>query len=209
MNPANRTLLSLIFFLLTTTSTLATSQQSTITMTLPDSVIKEAIPKVLPLYSKVDSQTLLGSVSIDKVENLQLQKNKISSRITISGHDLNLVTNIVGHDIRMKIGSLTLSFQCDATIRYDSNTQTLYLRPVVTEIQKGNNDKADITSALILLFNNQEFPLQLEKLQPIMADTGNKTLNISMHIADIKIHPGKIQLEITPTIGVNKKKIKK
>ncbi len=208
MNPFRTIILSLALILLSSISTVA-GQQSTITMNLPESVIREAVQKTLPLYFKVDSGTLLGSISIDKIDNLKLKKNILSSRITLSGHELNLVTSIAGHDIRMKIGSLTLEFQCDTTIRFDRKTQTLYLRPMITEIQQGATNKTDIASTLMLLLNNRELPLRLEKLKPILADTGNKILNISMHIANIQIHPQVLQIGITPTIGVHTKKARK
>ncbi|MBU1231779.1 MAG: hypothetical protein KKI15_02950 [Proteobacteria bacterium] len=200
MNPLKTVILSLLFIFLTGTTTVAATQQKSITMSLPDSVLKEVIRKILPLDFGVQSETLLGSVSIDKIDKLKLLENKVSSHITLSGHKLNLVTNIAGHAIRMKIGTLTLSFQCDATIRFDVPTQTLYLRPVITEVQSADSNKADVAAALALLFNNREFPIAIEKLQPIMADTGSKMLNISMHIANVQLHPNILQLDITPRI---------
>ncbi len=206
MNPIKQIILTLLYLIFATPLAHAEQQQAHIGMNLPQSIIKEAIEKTLPLSFKIDSDTLLGSLSIDRIENLQLKKNIISSRISISGHELDLVTNIAGHDLRVKIGSLSVSFQCDTTIRFDRKSQTIYLRPTVTEVQPGNSGKADIASALILLFDNQEIPLRLEKLQPILADTGSKTLTVSMHIAAIQVLPKSLQLYITPRIGVNKTK---
>ncbi len=205
MNPLKTWVMSLLFVLLTATASIASPQQETITMNLPDSVLREAIHKILPLKFGVQSKTVLGAVSIDKIDKLQLLENKLSSHITLSGHKLNLVTKIGDHDIRLKIGTLTLNFQCDATIRFDAPSQTLYLKPVITEMQSANSKKADVAAALALLFNNREFPLQIEKLRPIMADTGNKILNISMDIVDIQLRPNILQLDITPRIAATNK----
>ncbi|MBU0945723.1 MAG: hypothetical protein KKE53_14855 [Proteobacteria bacterium] len=205
MNPLKTFITCLLFFFLTGTIAVASTQQKTIIMSLPDSVLKEVIFKILPLEFGVQSETVLGSMSIDKIENLQILENKISSHITLSGHKLNLVTNIAGHNLRMKIGTLTLSFQCDATIRFDAPTQILYIRPVVTEVQSADSKKADVAAALVLLFNNREFPIEIEKLNPIIADTGSKLLNISMDIATIQLHPNTLQLNIKPRIRTIKK----
>lgn len=196
---------TLFFALLTTTLAHTAPNQQAITMTLPDSVIKEAISKSLPLDFKIESDTLLGSISIDKIDNLQLKENILSSHITLSGHKLNIVTSIAGHTLRMKIGSLTMSFQCDTSFRFDSLSQTLHLKPVISNIQSSDNKKTDAASAIVLLFNNREFPLQIEKLKPIVADTGNKHLNISMDIANIELRPNNLLLSITPDIQTSPK----
>jgi len=196
---------ALLFILLTATLSPADSSQEPITMNLPDSVIKAAIDKSLPLDFKIHSDTLLGSISIDKIENLQFQQNKLSSRITLSGHKLNLVTSIAGHDLRMKIGTLTMSFQCDATIRFDATSQTLFLKPTITDLQSSNSQKTDVASVIALLFNNREFPLRIEKRNPIVTDIGNKLLNISLDIANIELRPNSLLLSITPRIEAAKK----
>ncbi|MEA3466907.1 MAG: hypothetical protein U9R57_01625 [Thermodesulfobacteriota bacterium] len=205
MNPIKSFITSLFLILLTGVLSFAAPKQEVITMNLPASVIKDAIHKTLPLNFKIQSNTLLGSVSIDKIDNLQFQRNKLSSHITLSGHKLNLVTSIAGHDLRMKIGSLTMNFQCDATIRFDVPSQTLYLKPVITELQSTDAPTTDIASTIVLLFNNIEFPLQIEKLKPIVTDTGDKLLNISMNIASIELRPDSLLLSITPQIIATRK----
>lgn len=54
----------------------------------------------------------------------------MSGHITLSGHELQIVTTIAGHNLRMKIGSLTMGFQCDATLRFDAPTKTLFIKPI-------------------------------------------------------------------------------
>ena len=138
---------------------------------------------------------------------MRLQKGKISSHITLTGHNLNIVTSIAGQTLRMKIGSLTMGFQCDSSVRFDPRSQTLYLRPVVTRLQSSSEAKTEIATTVAQLFNNHEFPLKLEKLEPILADTGTKLLNISMQIATFNLQPDTAHLQIVPRIGVTKKGI--
>ncbi len=205
MNRLNTVITSLFLFLLTGTLSFAASNQQPITMSLPKSIIKEAIHKTLPVNFTLQSSTLLGSVSIDKIENLQFKDNKLSSHITLSGHKLNLITSIAGHDLRMKIGSITMNFQCDTSIRFDVPSQTLYLKPIITELNSTDTQKTDIASTIVLLFNNRELPLQIEKLKPIMTGAGNKLLNISMDIANIELLPDSLLLSITPQIVATRK----
>jgi hypothetical protein len=191
---------SLLFILVTGTVSFAASNKQSITMTLPNSVVKEAISKSLPLNFPINSETLLGSIAIDKIENLKFKANTLSAHITLTGHKLNIMTSIAGHDLRMKIGSLTMSFQCDATTRFDSASQTLFLKPVITNLQSSDEAKTSVASTIALLFNNREFPLNIEKLKPIVADMGNKFLNISMDITSIDLHPDNLLLSLRPII---------
>ncbi len=191
---------TILFILLTGALSSADSQKDIIRMNVPVSVVKSAVDKSIPLDFKIDSDTLLGSIFIEKIENLRFQKDKLSSHISISGHDLKIVTSIGGHNLHMKIGTLSMGFQCDATIRFDAPSQTLFLKPIITDLQSSNDQKTDIASAIVLLFNNREFPLHIDKLKPFVADTGNKVLTVSMNIAEIKVQPDSLLLSITPTI---------
>jgi len=196
---------SLMFILLCGTFSLAAQNPNSISMTLPSSVVKEVISKSLPLEFALESNTLVGSLAIDKIENLQFKENMLSSHVTLTGHNLHIVTSIAGQALRMKIGTLTMSFQCDATLRFDAAKQTLYLKPLITKLQSTDQQKTDIAATVALLFNNREFPLQIEKLKPIVADAGNKLLNISMHITDVALQPGNLLLSIAPKITTQTK----
>jgi hypothetical protein len=202
-------LISLLLVLLTGTLSSAAPGKQAITMNLPSSVVKEAITKSLPLQFPIDSDTIVGTIVINKIEKLQFKKNKISSYITITGHKLHIVTSIAGHNLRMKIGTLTTSFQCDTTVRFDAARQILYLRPVITNLRSTDQSKTDVASAIVLLFNNQELPLEIEKLKPIVTDTGSKLLSLSMNIANIAVRPESLFVNITPIIKATQKQTKK
>ncbi len=194
---------TLLFILFSASLSLAESNnQQAITMSFPDSVVQDVLTKSLPLHVTINSDTILGSVSIDKIKDLQILEDKLLGHITLSGHQLSLVTTIAGHNLRMKIGSLTMSFQCDATIRFDAATQILYIRPLITELQSSGNEQADIASAIVLLFNNQELPVSLGNLQPITRETGDKSLSITMNIKEVNLQPDNLLLSIIPAIKV-------
>lgn len=196
---------ALTLILLTTSGISASQNPRAITIRVPNTLINEAIQKSLPLEFPIKSDTIVGSLSIKAIENMRLQRGKISSHVTLSGHNLNIVTSIAGHNLRMKLGSLTMGFQCDTSIRFDKKSQTLFLRPVVTRLQSSSEAKTEVASTIAQLFNNHEFPLPLEKLEPILADTGNKLLSISMLIEAIDLQPGTAHLQITPQINVTTK----
>ena len=206
MNPAKTLITPFFLILLLTTASHGATDQDVISMTLPESLIQQAISKSLPLLFKAQSDTLNGSIAVDRIENLQLLQNSLSSRITLSGHQLSIITTVAGHDLHMNIGSLTMAFQCNATIRFDAQQQTLYIIPVITGVQSTDKQKTEVASTLALLFNNREFPLKIEKLEPIVTETGNKLLNISMTLHRIDIQPDKVVLSIIPQLTSTAKK---
>jgi len=206
MHNTRKTVLLFLFLFLTASPALAADTDRPVTITLPDTVIKEVIHKALPVNVPIKSKTVLGSVSIDAIKNIKLHKNKLSGHVTLSGHKLNLVTNIAGHKLRMKIGSLTMSFQCEASVRFDAKEQTLFIKPVITELQAPDKAKTEVASLIAQLFNGREFPLQLNKLKPFSADAGDKVLNIAMRVKDVSVHPDEIHLHAIPEISAVAKK---
>ena len=193
--------ISFLLLFLTFSTALNASAGKPVSIVLPDSLIQDIIQKALPANVPIQAKAILGSVSVDGIKNLTLNKDRLSGHVTLSGHDLNLVTNIAGHKLRMKIGSLTMGFQCDATVRFDAKSQILYIKPVITDLQSTDKAKAEIASLIAQLFNNREFPMQLNKLKPFSADTGEKTLHITMRVSGVSIHPGEIHLQAVPTIN--------
>lgn len=199
-------IIAFLLVLLTTTHSFAvTPEKQPITITLTDSVVKEAIAKTLPLQFPINSGTIVGSISIDKIERLQFKKNALSGYVTLTGHNLQIVTTIAGRDIRLNAGTLTTGFQCNANVRFDAPSQTLFIKPVITKLQSTDQQVTDVASAIALLFNNREFSLPMEKLQPIVTDTGNKLLSISMKVSNVVLRPESVLLSIIPTIKATRK----
>ena len=198
--------IAFLFLFLTSGTSFSAPTSKPVSITLPDSLIQDVIQKALPANVPIQSKTILGSVSVDAIKDLTLHKDKLSGHVTLSGHDLNLVTNIAGHKLRMKIGSLTMGFQCDASIRFDAKSQTLYIRPVITNLESTDKAKTEIASLIAQLFNDREFPMQLNKLKPLSADTGDKILNITTRVSGVSVHPGEIHLQAIPTISSSPKK---
>ena len=90
------------------------------------------------------------------------------------------------------------------SVRFDAKNQTLYVKPVITDLQSSDKAKTEIASLIAQLFNDREFPLRLDKIKPIAADTGDKILNIAMRVNDVSVHPGEIHLQATPQITSSK-----
>jgi hypothetical protein len=181
-----------------------------ITLTVPDSVLSQALDKSLPIAVDADSSTLSGAITIVKISNLQIDDQGISCRIALRGDDMHLNTDIGGHTIKLKVGSLQLGLQCKAVLRFDPAGQILYVKPMISDLQASSSSaQGDINALLLAFLNNREFPVKLQQLEPLIAETSGKTINIHMNIADIRTRQGALRFDILPQIQTTSRMTKK
>ena len=172
-----------------------------ITLSVPDSVLSQALDKSLPIAIDTDSSTLSGAITIVKISNLQINDKGISCRIALKGDNMHLNTEIGGHVIKLKVGSLQLELQCNATLRFDPSKQMLYVKPVISDLQASSTAaQGDIDAMLMAFLNNREFPVKMKQMEPLIAETSGKTINISMNIVGIRTQQGALHFDITPQI---------
>jgi hypothetical protein len=172
-----------------------------ITLTVPDSVLSQALDKSLPIAIDTSSSTLSGAITIIRISNLQIQDKGVSCRIALKGDDMQLSTEISGHTIKLKVGSVQLELQCNAALRFDPAKQLLYVKPVISDLQASSTSaQGDINALLMGFLNNREFPVKMQQLEPLIAETSGKTITINMNIAGISTRQGILQFDILPTI---------
>ena len=178
------------------------AKQEYIGLTIPASVLSQVISEIVPIQIDTDSNNLTGTITIVSIDNLQLADQKLSSNISLAGRDLHIVTELAGHEIRMKVGNIDLDFKCDAEVRFDEPTQTLFVRPVVADLASdGAEHVADIGQMLITLLNGREFPIEMSTLEPIVAKMSNKTVIVDTHLAGVKITKHGLQLGLLPIVS--------
>jgi hypothetical protein len=172
-----------------------------ITLTVPESVLSQALDKSLPIAIDTNSSTLSGAITLVKISNLQLDDKGLSSRISLKGDDMQLNTEIGGHNIRLNVGSLQLDLQCNAVLRFDPNRRMLFVKPVISDLQASSTAaQGDINAMLMAFLNNREFPVKMKQMEPLIAETSGKTINISMNIVGIRTQQGVLQFDILPQI---------
>ena len=178
-----------------------------ITLTIPGSVLTEAVSQSLPVLIDPGSDTVEGSISIENIDDLQLGDQQISALITLIGNDIKIKTTIAGQQLRLKLGTVKLDFNITADTRYDGSSQTLFIKPTVTDLKTQDGQSGDeLGNLLIGLFNGREFPLAIDKLQPIITDTGSKKLAIEMQINNVTISTDLLTMHLLPVIKTIKQK---
>jgi hypothetical protein len=109
-----------------------------ITMNLPDAVIAEALKHVLPLSLNSSSSGLEGVITIVGITNFRVKDQQILCHLDLMGDNLHLVTSVANQDIRLKLGSARLDFDCEARIRFDAVREILFIRPTVGDMQSSS-----------------------------------------------------------------------
>jgi hypothetical protein len=175
-----------------------------ITLTLPETVIADATAAILPLRIDAHSKSIEGDIHIINISELQLTDNHLACRLHLAGTNLVLLTEIAGHEIKLKVGEVEIDFKAEAAIRFDTKKQILYIKPMVKDVATGGAGAgADIGQVLVALLNDREFPVAIQDLDPLIARAGSKTITFNSTIADIKAKPHSVQLSLRASVVTN------
>lgn len=190
-----------LFVLLSNTVQAKNNDTEFLTLSIPESVLAEAVRKSLPFLLDPGSDTVAGSIWIQNIDDLQLEDQQISGIVTMIGNDIQISTSIAGQQLRLKVGTVKLTFNLTAESRFEDASQTLFIKPTVTDLKTEEGQAGDELGVLLIgLFNGREFPLAIDKLQPIITDTGEKKLAIGMRIKNITISRNMLSLHLLPDI---------
>ncbi len=173
-----------------------------ILLSLPENVVAEVVQKSLPLQINQPAESLAGLIAVEKVENLDFKDNSLAATVTMSGRDVQLNTNLGGHNLVLKVGNVELDFSLEAVTRFDKASQTLFIRPTVSGIDQRGSQNNEVGELIAALFNEQELPVALENLEPIITDIGNRQLVIDMSVEDIRFGPDTVDILLTPQTSV-------
>lgn len=173
-----------------------------ILLSLPEKVVAEMVQKSLPLQVNQPSESLAGLISVEKVEKLNFNDNSLAATVTMSGRDVQLNTNLGGHSLLLNVGNVELDFSLEAVTRFDKASQTLFIRPTVSGIDQRGSQNNEVGELIAALFNEQELPVALENLAPIITDIGNRQLVIDMSVEDIRFGPDAVEILLTPQTSV-------
>lgn len=172
-----------------------------ITLNLPEKVIAEAVTAMLPLNIDAHSKSIQGNITIININALEITDQHLACQLHLAGTNLAFLTEIAGHEIKLKVGSVEIDFKANAALRFDAAKQTLFIKPVVKDVTTdGDGKNGEIGQALIALLNGREFPVSMQNLDPLIAEAGAKTVTITTKIVDIQAKQDAIQFQLIPSV---------
>jgi hypothetical protein len=166
---------------------------------IPETVISELVRDALPI-EVTKHKTLSGAIWVKSIDRLKLEKNKLSFSVNMLGENIQYTGKIGKLPTHLNFGTLDVSFDCDASMRYDQKKGILYVRPRVLDQRSGNEV---LLLLLVGLINDKEYPIKVNKLKPIIAKCGNKSLAINMDISSIYTEHHMLFIGIKPSVAKN------
>jgi hypothetical protein len=171
-----------------------------LTVVVPAESIAKFIQPLLP-YSIDMGENFSGSFWVKSIENIKITKDRISFSAHIYGKDIGYSAKIGKQTARFKVGNVNLRNNWEASLRYDKGKRKLYLKPHIESPQ----NKKDLSQGDILIdtlfdaLSDVEYPIDLNKINPITAEIHNSELTINTEISDVYSNNNKLFIEIIPT----------
>ncbi|MDR0477602.1 MAG: hypothetical protein LBH14_06665 [Desulfobulbaceae bacterium] len=172
--------------------------EQNIVLSLPESALAQALAAVTPFSFNSASKMIRGTITVRAIRNLRLGNNHVQARLDLAGSNLEVVTELAGQQLRMKVGEAALAAEVLAERCCDAKRQILYIKPIIDQAQRVEGN--EVGRGLVDLFNNQEFPVSMRSIQPFTAEVGGKTIAIATTVADVRALPQKLELSLTPRI---------
>jgi hypothetical protein len=183
-----------------TSSYSAVGKEHRLTLVMPSTVLARVIQDVLPIQMAVND--LSGSVWVRSMEGLDMGQNRLSFLASISGKDLTYTVNVGSRPVSLALGDLDARCSFEASLRFDKLKNTLFIRPVIIQKPEGDDPKQlnPYLIPVLALINDREYPIEVQKLEPLIADFANKSIQVNMDIADIYIADSRVFIEIEPRV---------
>ncbi len=172
-----------------------------ISITVPHNVIANLIKDALPLNLE-KGQFLKGALWIQTIDHLKIGSDKVAFDTIIRGKDIKFETQLGNQALLMSIGDINAAFNCNATLRYDASKRLLYITPNILQKKNKNkeNQKAANLLQLLSLANGVEYPIEIQKFQPLITKISGDQFNIDMDITNIHTENNKVLISVRPKV---------
>ena len=172
------------------------------TISIPEDVLSRIIKDGLPITIEAQSQYVQGEVIFESLENLQVMEKSLLLQGVASGRNFTVVTTIAGREITMKLGNVQLPVSCELFLRFDSSKKTLFVTPRFPKPKSlYSTDPADALLLLLSSLDEDEYPVELGAIRPIIAEVGSSSIPIELEPVDIQTQKGLLLIKMKPTVS--------
>jgi len=173
---------------------------------VPSESISKFINDILPY--KIDfGKNFSGSFWIKSIDKIKIAKDRISFSSYIYGKDMEYTAKIGNQLVSVAVGNVNLHNNWETSLRYDQPKKILFIKPHVGDLRKKKDlSQGDmLLNALLVGLSDIEYPIEINKLEPITTEFDNKILTIDMDISNIFTENNKLFIEIKPSAKINSK----
>jgi hypothetical protein len=167
-----------------------------ITVVIPAEVLARFANDVLPVEITKEKK-FSGVIWIQSIDGLKLGINTISCSLRIRGEDITYTGKIGDLPASVSLGSIDAILNCKASMRYDEERQILYVKPTIM----GDANRGEVLwPLLVALIGEREYPIELQKLKPLIARFGKNSITIGMDISRIYTADNRLFIGIRPRV---------
>ncbi len=180
----------------------AEAVQETVDITIPAVALEQVIREALPLSLDTGSPQVEGTLTIDRLDRLELHNNLLSVQGVITGHNLVMNTRIGGQEIRLKLGNLSMPVSGDFVLRFDRQKKTLFIQPRFAPragSKKGGKSTTSLAPILAVL-EDREYPLVLERFGPFLTMFSGQKRALTLQTADLEFGDHAVVVKLRPTV---------
>ena len=191
--------LILFLFLFSSASAKQLKNIKELTVVVPEESITRFLKPILPYRIEI-GKNFSGSFWVKSIENIKITKNGISFSAHIFGKDIGYMAKIGKQKANFKVGDVDLRNRWKASLRFDKSKKKLYIKPHVESPENTENfSQGDmLLDALFNALSDVEYPVDINRIEPVKAELYDTKLIINMDISDVYTVDNKLFVEITP-----------
>jgi hypothetical protein len=170
-----------------------------IKVVLPGPALSKLFSELLPVRINPEGR-VSGELLIQSVRNLGFDKDKVLCSIRFVGKQakytvpLRETTSVV-----IDVGNLDVSFDLEATLRFDLGDHRLYVKPTIVGDIQGVAEDSPLRLLLSLL-TDMEYPIHVQKLVPVMTGVEGRPVQLELSISDAFSEKDRLVLMVQPRV---------
>ena len=172
------------------------------TISIPEDVLFRTIKDGLPIPIEAQSQYVQGDIIFESLEKLQVREKSMLLQGVASGRNITMGTTIAGREITMQLGNVQLPVTCELFLRFDSSKKILFVMPRFPKPKSlYSTEPADALQLLLASLGEDEYPVELGAIRPIIAEVGSNSIPIELEALDIQTQKGLLLIKMKPTVS--------
>jgi len=102
----------------------------------------------------------------------------------------------------MQLGNVQLPVTCELFLRFDSSKKILFVMPRFPKPKSlYSTEPADALQLLLASLGEDEYPVELGAIRPIIAEVGSNSIPIELEALDIQTQKGLLLIKMKPTVS--------
>ena len=171
-------------------------EEDEITIVFPAVTLSKLVNGVLPIRFG-PNDNVSGDLWIDSITNLKLEKDKALCSMSLHGKDVTYAFQIQGSSVIVEIGDVDTSLSLEGTFRFEKASNTFYLKPTIVADDTAQTDGSPM-KILLSLVSGIEYPIEVQKLKPIITRFSGQEIRIDSSISDIFSDKNKLFFIVNP-----------